>query len=172
MRDSDNREWLPIPGHEVYEVNRDGQVRSWKWGSPRPMRQHYNGMGYLRVSFHDQHGYKHYPIHRLVAITFLGLPPDGCEVNHIDGIRTNNHISNLEWITHQENVAHAISLGLRNHAHGEGIGNAKLTEEQVRRIRQLYVTGDKTMTELGTMFEVDRKTVAQVVHWKTWRHVV
>jgi len=59
--------------------------------------------------------HKKYPVHRLVATTFLPKSdnPDRKYVNHIDGDKTNNNVENLEWVTAFENTAHAIKLGLR-----------------------------------------------------------
>lgn len=57
-------------------------------------------------------GDKHKFLHHIIAEEFLGIKPIDKEVNHIDGNKLNNHPSNLEYITHQENISHAISLGL------------------------------------------------------------
>lgn len=85
-------------------------------------------------------------IHRLVAHAFCPRPDrhkdkdySQLEVNHKDGVKTNNHYTNLEWCTHKENVIHAIDTGLKVHKKGEDIYNAALTTEQVKEIREDYV---------------------------------
>lgn len=66
-----------------------------------------SGYKFVRV------GEKSYPLHRVIASAFIPNPEDKPQVNHIDGNKTNNAVSNLEWVTHQENVQHAVKLGLR-----------------------------------------------------------
>ena len=58
-------------------------------------------------------GKKSYPLHRVIASVFISNPGNKPEVNHIDYNKTNNAVSNLEWVTNQENMRHAIETGLR-----------------------------------------------------------
>ena len=85
-------------------------------------------------------GNKFYPLHRLVAQHFLPNPNNLPQVNHIDGNRYNNSVSNLEWVTGSENVLHAYANGLKSN-HGELNPFRKLTEEDVRKIWALRNTG-------------------------------
>lgn len=70
--------------------------------------------GYLRVGLAIKSKTKYFYVHRLVAQTFLSNPNDLPQVNHKDGNKKNNHYSNLEWCTIQENNLHALRTGLRN----------------------------------------------------------
>ena len=67
----------------------------------------YHKTGYVRVSIGNK---SKGLVHRLVAETFIPNPNNKPMVNHIDGNKTNNHISNLEWVTNAENVKHAFTL--------------------------------------------------------------
>ena len=75
-----------------------------------------NGVRYNSIAFSDFYDRSlvyTFNIHAIVAYTFLGKPSDSkLEVNHKDGNRKNNHVSNLEWITHRANIQHAIDTGL------------------------------------------------------------
>lgn len=114
--------WKPISGIKGYEVSDDGQVRS----IPRIVVDK-NGKEYFRKGkilsqFYNKKGYANVqikgrvrPVHRLVAETFIPNPENKPEVNHIDGNKKNNKVTNLEWVTTRENLDHAYKLGLRNY---------------------------------------------------------
>lgn len=108
------KEWRDIRGYEGrYQVSNDGEIRNSKGYILKPNskspRYHtvrlYNG-----GRFH----YEDRLVHRLVAETFLEIPDDECEANHIDGNRYNNDVSNLEWVSHKENMLHAVVNDLVN----------------------------------------------------------
>ena len=102
-----DREWTRVPLNEGYEpiyVSRDGYVKKgnkiWKGNE--------NAYGYLSISVRRGDEWKDFRVHRLIAFTFLPSPTDGRTlVNHKDGNKMNNNISNLEWATHSENAQHA-----------------------------------------------------------------
>ncbi len=73
-------------------------------------------------------------IHHLVAEQFIGPCPDEMEINHKDGCKTNNHVSNLEYVTHKENMQHAHKTGLITR-------REKFTEDQVSQVRSLRNAG-------------------------------
>lgn len=111
-------EWRDIPGHEGrYQVSSHGRVKSCAkeigyFGSrtrllpERIMSTRLMYRGYASVHLRHAGERKHIFIHQLVAITFHPNPDGKPYVNHIDRDKTNNHISNLEWVTEKENTAH------------------------------------------------------------------
>lgn len=111
-------------------------------------------------------------VHRLVAEAFLGAPPSDsqADVNHKDGVHSNNRADNLEWVDARENQLHAIKLGLYG-GRGEVHGRAKLTEEDVHEIRRRYtgVYGDQT--KLAREFGVSQALVAKIVRGDLWTHL-
>lgn len=115
---SQNEVRKQIPGYEgLYSISNFGKI--WRddkvsWGDPIPsgrlLKPWLTRNGYLWIQL-GQHKQGRHAIHYLVAITFLGPKPHGYVVNHKDACKTNNHVSNLEYMTHQENSAHAARLG-------------------------------------------------------------
>ena len=91
----------------LYEVNEDGIVRNVK--SKKVVDGYREKNGYIRVRFENKCLGKvvRTTVHRLVAEAFLPNPDNLEEVNHIDSNRANNHVSNLEWVSHSDNMKHA-----------------------------------------------------------------
>jgi hypothetical protein len=104
-------QWKTITGFENYEVSNYGFVKRKK--SKRLLKPEINPTGYMIVTLYGKSGKKRKSVHRLVCSEFNSLSEFlGAEVNHIDGDKTNNHLSNLEWVTHTENIRHAFKIGL------------------------------------------------------------
>ena len=93
--------------HPEYLVTVDGKIFSLK--TMRFLKLHFNGANYLRVHIKN----KFYSVHRLVAETYIPNPENKEQVNHMDGNKTNNMLCNLEWMTRQENVTHAVENNFR-----------------------------------------------------------
>lgn len=95
-----------IPNYPDYEVSNLGRVKSLKHGKERILKPFTNASGYLMVSLSDGN-YESLKIHRLMAIVFLGYIPNGNKivVDHINNIKTDNRLSNLQVITHRKNCS-------------------------------------------------------------------
>ena len=175
--------WKPIKGYEgLYEISNYGRVKSlartWVTGHNSIVRSKDESIlapkkdrGYLRVGLLKNGKRKLLSIHRLVAEHFIPNPLNKPEVNHRDGNKENNHFSNLEWVTPAENTQHAESLRLRKHRKGSECHNAKLTEEQVLEIRNLYSSGKFTQEELAKRFNVYPTAIQKIVNRKNWKHL-
>ena len=95
-----------IPGWEgLYSCDTKGQIYSYR--SNKFLRPSKNKRGYLHVTFTKDGKRYDYRVQRLIAITFLENPENKSQVNHIDGNKLNNYLSNLEWVTPEENIQHA-----------------------------------------------------------------
>lgn len=98
----------------LYEINEDGVIRNVK--SKKVVKGYVEKNGYVRVRFENKclDGVVRTTVHQLLAEAFIPNPENKSEVNHIDSNRANNTLSNLEWVTHSENMKHAYSKGRIN----------------------------------------------------------
>ena len=104
-----------IKGFEDYYVSRCGKILSNKCVNKRVMKLFPDTKGYLRVRFYINKSVKPTKkVHRLVTQSFITNPDNKPQVNHIDGNKLNNNVSNLEWCTQSENIQHSYDCLNRN----------------------------------------------------------
>ena len=108
--------------------------------------------------------------HRMVAEAFIYNPDpiNKIEVNHKDGIKTNNHVSNLEWVTKQENLRHALQTGLKVVGFGENSCNPKITEKTAREICKYLEENKLTLDEIAEKCNTTRLIVYNIKHKLAW----
>ena len=107
--------WTEVLSNSNYDVSNTGKVK--RSGSDKDCSVR-DKKGYLAVDLYRDGRRKTERVHRLVAEAFVPNPDNKPEVNHIDGNRYNNNASNLEWVTHKENVHHAWDNGLARPSYG------------------------------------------------------
>ena len=109
----DLEEWRPIKGFEgLYECSSLGRVKSLKFGKERILKPDKIKNGYLRVILCKDEKKKKYTVHRLVANAFIPNPNNLETVNHINEIKTDNRVSNLEWMTHKGNKRYSSAVAV------------------------------------------------------------
>ncbi len=181
--------WAAVPGFEMlYEVSDRGRVR-------RVGQAHINGKGrgggvrigrilalcqiaggYYAVNLWRHGKIKRRLIHVLVMEAFVGPARGGYEVNHKDGVKSNNDLSNLEYLTRSQNMIHAYAIGLREKGQdhplssrrGEKHPNAKLTLSMVAEIRRMRAVPGSTLKSIANRMGVHWTTVARVANGRTW----
>jgi hypothetical protein len=155
------KEWRDIPGWEgTYQISNEGAVMRLA-GSPycrtnRILSSIKSSAGYFYVNFTNSSEHRHKHIHRLIALAFLEpQPTPKHEINHINGIKTDNRPENLEWVTRSQNIKHAFDTGLHPIKEGINASNAKLTQEDLDRIVAMTEEGAKPKeiaTQLGIKY--------------------
>lgn len=174
--------WKDIPGYEgYYQASDTGVIRRIKYVSGKAAGILTPGLsaGYFYVNLCVQGKVKLFRIHRLVMLTFSGECPPGLVVNHKNGIKTDNSLRNLEYVTPKENVCHARDVlgtflgaksGRKMPPYTGRNGNLKLSAEKVREIRTLYASGVR-QSVLAKMFEVGHSAIWYVISGRGWRHI-
>jgi hypothetical protein len=114
--------------------------------------------------------YKGKLVHRLVWVAHNGDIPDGLELNHKDGDKTNNKLDNLELMTHIDNCKHAFDTGLRKPMVGENHPTNIITDEIALEIKNRIANGEQPLAISNTM-DVSYYIVKDIKRGKTWKHI-
>ncbi len=150
-------EWRTVEDFPAYEVSNTGLVR--RRATEALIAGHILQNGYRQVGLFRDKKPVFRVVHRLVIVAFRGAVPQGMEVNHKDGDKRNNHIDNLEFVTHRQNMRHArIEL--------EALGR-KLIEADVTEIRRRLAAGERQKA-LSKMFGVSLSMVSYIATNRLW----
>ena len=162
-----NEVWKDVVGYEgYYEVSDLGNVRKNKCGTILKLSM---GTKYKLVGFYVNQKLKTPMVHRLVATAFIDNPENKEQVNHINGIKTDNRASNLEWVTLQENIAHSVRTGLLAGVRGENHHNCKISEEAARDIKFNYVKGVTSLKYFAAKHNTTIQNVCFIANNKAWK---
>lgn len=148
-----------------YEVSSLGRIKSYWRGKPRILKLTLV-RGYWNVGLMIDGKQKHFSVHRLVATAFVPNPEGKPQVNHINGIKTDNRVENLEWTTVAENTQHAYDNNLAKS--GEDNYLAKLTNVQAQYVREN--PNNLTGRELAKKFAVDETVISLIQRGKAYKH--
>jgi len=181
--------WKDIPFIHGYQISDCGNLRSFRagngytgqcWNSiPHPITPgrytaRRNKLGYMCINYRillpDGH-YKHktMSLHKAVMLTFVGPCPDGLEIRHLNGDISDNHLANLAYGTHQENMADKKIHGTE--LIGSKSFSAKLIENDVLIIRQRYAKGGITQQQLATEYGLSSTAMGELLLGHHWAHV-
>lgn len=171
--------WRPVsrfPGR--YEVSSHGRVRALskvvrcrngvRTTAPKFLKPGFN-TNYFFVVLCCDYQKQYVGVHQLVAEAFIPNPEGKPTVNHKDAVKTNNHVSNLEWATRSEQRVHAMSLGFGPLNRGEENGQSKLTREIIEDARRLRAAGHR-FTDMAAKYGVRASTISGAVRGVTWKN--
>ena len=162
-----------------YKVDNLGNVYGLNGNKLKPAT---DKKGYLRVGLMLDKKLCTRKVHRLVALAFIKNPLNKATVNHINGIKTDNRVENLEWNTYKENTKHAIDNNLfyfntskqsvnKIIKKGSLNGNALLTEDKVIEIRKKYKPRIYTRIMLALEYNVKQSCIKDIVNRNSWKHI-
>lgn len=146
--------WIDVKDYEgLYQLTRCGQVRSldrlkcgggdrWYIFKGRVLKHKLDQNGYPYITAYKNGCQKNFRIHQLIAKHFIPNPHNKKEVNHINAIKGDYRIENLEWVTHKENYEHASRMGIMKQTpeHSRKIGDAlrgkPKTKEHIEKMKE------------------------------------
>ena len=157
--------WKDIPNYEgMYQVSNLGRIKSLKFGKEKIIKLDLDSKGYLRVRLSNNNISERKKVHRLVMLVFMGS--SDLQVNHKNGIKSDNRLENLEYCTASENVRHAFKIGLNKNA---GRNPYKLTEADAKRIK--HKLNHLTQAEVANIYNVSQMLISKIRSGKAWRHI-
>ena len=165
---------IKIKGHKTdYTVTTSGDVYSLNYGRSGKKKKLKQQMskGYLYVNIYYKKKLYRKLVNRLVAKAFIPNPKNLPEVNHKDGNKENNNVTNLEWVTSKENTFHAFKNNLRYVHKGENATDSKITNKQAHEICKLLEENKLGTREIADKVGVSFAIVSNIKHEKAWLDV-
>ena len=175
-----NKIWKDVPSYEgSYQVSTCGLIRSVErlvkytekhsgLRKSKVLNTRLNKDGYIYTIVSVNKERKTVKAHRLVALTFIPNPENKLCVNHINGIKSDNRVENLEWCTHSENTNHAVRMKLKVGVKGEKSHLSKLKNEDILKIKSLYNEGSYSQAALGKIFNVSQSQIYRIIKGINW----
>ena len=174
--------WKEVSGYNgVYFVSNLGNVKSIDhyiknaFGGKsikkgRVLKKFKSVKGYLQTSLSKDTVRFNTGVHRLVSLSFIPNPENKPQVNHINGIKHDNRVENLEWCTNSENQRHAVKNGLCNPNFSEKHHMSKLTNEQVKTARRMHELGWSNKI-LANHYNITQTAMSNILRKKTYINI-
>lgn len=156
--------WKDIKGYEgLYKISSKGRVKSLKRNTTKGGIMKNIKKTYYVICLSKKGVAKYHQIHRLIAKAFIPNPNKKPQVNHIDGNKFNNEISNLEWVTVSENIKHAYKNKLHIPRKGDNAYNSKLKDKDIVDIFNLRKQG-LLHREIAEIYNVSRQHIGDLLN--------
>ena len=179
--------WKDVPEYEgYYQVSNMGRIRSverlvtqrhsatkgfyTRKFPERIMNPFADKSGYQYVSLSKDNCIERKCVHVLVLQAFIGNRPDNHECNHLNAIKNDNRLENLEYCTKSENIRYSYNFPRKlGGTKGENHHKAKLTRNDVKEIRQLYLSKQYTQVQLAKIFNVTQTNISIITRGDGWK---
>jgi hypothetical protein len=169
--------WKDLPeSNGTVFVSNDGVIKTErvfrKSIRTKVLKQSIDKKGYCRVGVWIDGKLKTLKAHRIVATAFIPNPENKPQINHKNGIKTDNRVENLEWVTNKENIQHAFGTGLKvaTKVFGEQHGHTKTTNEQILEIVKKVKSG-VMLKDVAVEYGLSRSTVTDIMKGNVWSHI-
>lgn len=167
-------DWSIYPENTNYAVSKDGRIiRVSDKNSGiafKELKQYQKDGHYFSVTLFRDGKRRTTMVHKMVVEAFIRPVPKGMHVNHIDGNKSNNVLSNLEIVTPKQNMKHAAENGLITYLHGENHGSSKLTQKQVDEMRSKYVPYKYTARMIADEYGISYKWANTILNGRAWNY--
>lgn len=155
--------WKPITGYLEYQVSNLARIKS---KSGNPMSLITDQKGYYKVNLWQDSKRKTFRVHRLMAIEFMPNPNNLPFINHINGIKTDNRLENLEWCTNSENNKHAFHI-LKAYENSNYIGAKGIKHLKSKKVFQFSLDGKLInkfdgVRDAGRLTGINASTIGKV----------
>ena len=154
--------WKEIKNAPGYIVSQYGRI--YNNNKARMELQHNDRAGYKLVHLRDKHGNRfRAKVHRIVGEAFVPNPNKKPEINHLDGNKSSNFYKNLEWVSHKENIDHAMMTGLMKR-HGTDNPNSSYTKSEVLAIKNFYRYSGLKICDIARYFDFNYHAVYKIIN--------
>lgn len=158
---------VPVYKYEgLYTVNKLGEVFSLRNKIYLKKVKHKDGYFFVHLSYPQKTKVK--SVHKIVVESFLGPVPKGLCINHINGIKTDNRLENLEVVTYKQNIEHAWKTGLSKPKYGVGSG-ATISFDKIKKIRKDYEKG-MSQADLVRKYKSSKGNMHSIIYKKTRKY--
>lgn len=170
MENLNNERCIPLKDYEgLYNITSNGDLYSLYKNKNKLMSSRVDSTGYLRLTLSKNGKETKFSVHRLIALSFIPNPENKPCVNHINAIKTDNRIENLEWCSYKENLIHAQNLGLMNYqkVQGENHFRSSLKNKDVIDIKAKIKKGVKNC-DIAKEYNILSSTVSKIKTGARW----